>query len=739
MSSGSEYSPDSDSDSSDSQSDVIPVIPDISRYLKSPSEDQATSKRKTKSPESQHNMINKSAMNCIGTVNSHTDMQGNQQEKLESMPKTNGDSAASESQRSPDVNNRRSQDIYSQPEQAENNQLKESQSENKEHSLGADCFVPHTNNIECRKYDKKFVCLYCGNLRSKLPDHLTAKHDEDEDVISWNEETDPSTKNKKYIRIRNLGNHLHNIRVLRKREGHLIVKYRPNGENANPDKYGPCPYCYGYYPRRELWRHNCPLKPAEAVKTKSKLAVSSLLLLPGNNMNSLLHKVTCTMKSDQISRVAKSDDTILKLGEKLCNKHGHDDDKHNYIRQKMRELARLLMELRRATDQPNNSLANFFHPKYYKYIVSCCRMVAGYDESRNRFGVPSLALKLGHSLQKCLKVVIGSCIESQNKTKENEVEELQKLMDLNWTDDMSSNALKTLQEEKRNRSDIIPLADDIKLFSDHLKSKAVDYSKQIEDTRIRDNDVSITVWSKLNCVVLAQLILFNRRRSGEVSRMQVAHYMAKQTADYGAQFETILSGFEKKLCFIMPRVEIEGKRGRTVAVLFPQYLVNTIDLLLQTRAQVVTDDNTFLFPAVHYGSKSHIRGSDCLRKLAAECGATAPHRLRSTNLRKHIATMSQVLNLKENELDILANFMGHDIRVHRDFYRLPEATVQVAKVAKLLIAMENGGTNLPAGKSLDDIQLDGETIEEDGECNTYFKPCSFLEQHIFVVFARRKD
>ena len=151
MSSGSEYSPDSDSDSSDSQSDVIPVIPDISRYLKSPSEDQATAKRKTKSPEGQHNMINKSPMDCIGTVNSHTDMQGIQQEKLESMPKTNGDSAASESKRSPDVNNRRSQNIYSQPEQAENNQLKESQSENKEHSLGTDCFVPHTNNIECRK------------------------------------------------------------------------------------------------------------------------------------------------------------------------------------------------------------------------------------------------------------------------------------------------------------------------------------------------------------------------------------------------------------------------------------------------------------------------------------------------------------------------------------------------------------------------------------------------------------
>lgn len=55
-----------------------------------------------------------------------------------------------------------------------------------------DCFVAHTNNIDCRKYDKKFVCLFCGNWRSKLPDHLKAKHDEEEEVIRYMEEKDPS-------------------------------------------------------------------------------------------------------------------------------------------------------------------------------------------------------------------------------------------------------------------------------------------------------------------------------------------------------------------------------------------------------------------------------------------------------------------------------------------------------------------------------------------------------------------
>jgi hypothetical protein len=39
--------------------------------------------------------------------------------------------------------------------------------------------------------------------------------------------------------------------------------------------------------------------------------------------------------------------------------------------------------------------------------------------------------------------------------------------------------------------------------------------------------------------------------------------------------------------------------------------------------------------------------------------------------------MAQMLNLKENELDVLAGFLGHDIRIHREFYQLPEDTTQV--------------------------------------------------------------
>jgi hypothetical protein len=138
--------------------------------------------------------------------------------------------------------------------------------------------------------------------------------------------------------------------------------------------------------------------------------------------------------------------------------------------------------------------------------------------------------------------------------------------------------------------------------------------------------------------------------------------------------------------------------------LLTKNLQNQINCLLNFRTAVgVAETNTFVFG--RQSASTPYRSSDCLRKYANECGAKNPAVITSTRLRKHIATMSQVLALRSNELDLLASFLGHNIQVHREFYRLPEQTLHVAKVSKLLMAMERGDTVALLGKTLDDIDV----------------------------------
>lgn len=70
--------------------------------------------------------------------------------------------------------------------------------------------------------------------------------------------------------------------------------------------------------------------------------------------------------------------------------------------------------------------------------------------------------------------------------------------------------------------------------------------------------------------------------------------------------------------------------------------------------------------------------------------------------------MSQLLSLEDNQLDLLAQHMGHDIKTHRDYYRLPEDTLQVAKLSKLFLLMEQGNVKNLSGRTLDNVLLEVE-------------------------------
>jgi len=168
---------------------------------------------------------------------------------------------------------------------------------------------------------------------------------------------------------------------------------------------------------------------------------------------------------------------------------------------------------------------------------------------------------------------------------------------------------------------------------------------------------------------------------------------------------TCLSKMELALCKEFRIINIEGKRGRKVPVLLTVAAQAQIGNLIELREAVgVLSTNQFLF--AQRNSEDPLRSSEYLRKLAKECGAKTLSALTSTKLRKHNVTMSQMLSLRKYELDLLAAFLGHDIRVHREFYRLPEQTLQVAKVRKLLLAMEKGQTVMLQGRNFDDIDVD---------------------------------
>lgn len=199
-----------------------------------------------------------------------------------------------------------------------------------------------------------------------------------------------------------------------------------------------------------------------------------------------------------------------------------------------------------------------------------------------------------------------------------------------------------------------------------------------------------------------------------MERITIDNYNKISTENTNADIYQSLSKIEKYLCNTLARVEIIGKRGRVVPLLFTPELKESLDLLVSTRRKIgIPEKNNYVFARITSNATTSLRGSDCIRKYAHLSGIQYPETVTSTRLRKHIATISQVMNLKDFQLEQLANYLGHDISVHRNFYRLPESTLQVAKVSRVLLTLEKGNIEELNGKSLDEVDLDLSDYEDE--------------------------
>ena len=86
------------------------------------------------------------------------------------------------------------------------------------------------------------------------------------------------------------------------------------------------------------------------------------------------------------------------------------------------------------------------------------------------------------------------------------------------------------------------------------------------------------------------------------------------------------------------------------------------------------------------------------------------HLVTSTNMRKYVATISQLVDMNETEMGWLAKHLGHDLQIHKDFYRMQDSTLEMAVVGNLLMAIDEGRAHKFKGRNLRDITLDGKVF-----------------------------
>lgn len=501
--------------------------------------------------------------------------------------------------------------------------------------------------------------------------------------------------------------------------GSLIVSRRPTvNDEIEANEYLPCKYCFKFCKKKKLYRHTkiCQFKNDKAesnVNKRNSLMQSAMLLENENHHKQLQEEVFSKMKYDDVLLVAKNDDLICSFGTRLLQNH-RDGHLKGYISQRLRQIAKFLIILR-TLNLEINDLHDFLKPKFYKTVVEAAKQLSGYNEKENTFRHPSTALKIGHSINQCCDILETQyIINGKPEADLQEIKNFSKVFQREWKFSISSNACQDIGKKKYNKKMVLPDAKDITSLHSYLNNQLESVVSKIEQGEIDENLYKILCEN-----LLCQIILLNRRRSGEVERIKLEDYL-NRNQKIQEEIQNSLTVVEAKLSKNLIRFEIRGKRGRNVPVLLTPKMRHALDLLINVRKSVnVFGSNPFIFARPHNVISTY-RGTDCLRQAASKCGAASPELLRSTKLRKHIATMSQLLSITINDREQLANFMGHDLDIHNQYYRLPDETLQISRVSKILLAMESGQLHQLRGKTLeefDDYMVPVDSSDSDTEEN----------------------
>ena len=590
-----------------------------------------------------------------------------------------------------------------------------------------------------RDYSKLNCCLYCGKLLEVvIARHYFSQHSDRPAVaqilaLNNDSEENRERRDKLLKLLRYKGNFYHNEKVRQTGVGEIIpVRRPPHGSDNLVDDYGACPQCLGYFLKTDLWRHakyrciaqnkyteGSNVSRRKGIQLESSILMGKHMSEKGTDMYFLEKMVLSTMHDDDILNIVQNDPLILELG---CQVLRRQYDRKTQSSEKMRLAGRILRQLRILDPEGGKTMNDFIKPSKFDLMVQAVEEVAGQIEDADdltggELDNPSTAIKAGNDMGWLARIKRGKAIRHYDGTIDSNISEVEekeasKFLDLiesEWKVKISSNAHRTLHDRRCKKKVKVPKTADLQKVAKYLTNEvtcSVQKIKNIMKDQANNGesmDVDYASYRRLQKVVEVRLLLFNKRRPREVSKITVDRIDDHHETQID-EFAEHLSSLEKKLIENLEVVKISGKRGRFVPLIIPPECQEGLRLILSLRKNFIPPSNVYVFARRTHST--YMNAGQILTKILRELkDLESPDDVRATKLRKYTATVIQMLSLKQYQLEWVAEHLGHNIDIHKDFYRVQEANVELCKVSRLLLAIDAGDMGRWVGKSLDDIDV----------------------------------
>ena len=143
----------------------------------------------------------------------------------------------------------------------------------------------------------------------------------------------------------NEGNFKHNMDVLGKGSGQLLLRRRPKKGGIPISKFAPCPGCLGFMLKSELERHG---RTCELVSLPNSVTARAEVLL-GRFCDTRRSKVLSTIRDEEVRKEVLGDPTMLEYVAYTEESKGLSKNQQKVVTTRLSKLTQLLLQMRQKT------------------------------------------------------------------------------------------------------------------------------------------------------------------------------------------------------------------------------------------------------------------------------------------------------------------------------------------------------------------------------------------------------
>nr|XP_023027931.1 uncharacterized protein LOC111515969 [Leptinotarsa decemlineata] len=528
--------------------------------------------------------------------------------------------------------------------------------------------------------NKKHNCVYCNKLHFKLARHLQRKHFDEEDVKkACSLKKGTHERRILFTEIQKKGDFLFNSKAASDGE---IIRMRRKFKNITTTKNMPCPYCKGFYSKKNLKSHSekyCIARNGQNEKyfqrkgLKNTITCSRSVLQNIHEIASepLRTRIFPVLTDDVVTRAIAHDHLAIQFGNFLAIKYSSSYHHDKMIRSKLRQLSRILLEMKKI-DPSIEDVKSIYDCNKFDTFINAIYSLGGWSDGR--FAVTSIGPSSVTLILHVGDILETEAVKNKDYELEKETQRFCKLVSTRSNYLINKMAHENRSQIKRTKEVLLPELEDIKQLQKFLDKRI------LHSMDILRKDFELKTWKTLCKTVLVKLMTFNRKRPGDVERTQIFEYKNLQllSEDQLNNFKDNMMEYESKYGRYITR----GKLNRDAAILVGQNEIEAIEIILKYREKAnILNDNPYLFACPLGSAEPFFKAGKALKDFCLSEGLNSNH-LNATSLRKHLATITSDFE-KEKRLRV-SDFMGHNFSIHENIYKQRPASQDILEVVPVL-------------------------------------------------------